>query len=849
MDMWLIMQSKRIQPIILFLFFLSGAAGLIYEVVWQGMLNLVFGNTTFATTTVVASFMGGMALGAYLFGRLADRSGRPLRLYAFLEIGIGAFALLFPLILSMVGHLQLAVFRAFPTVFYNSNVIKFILCFVVLLIPSLLMGGTLPVVSRFFVTDLEHVSGGVGRLYGFNTLGGVTGAFCAVFFLITSLGVRQITFTAAVINLLVAVAALGLNRLAVTRGVQAIDRKTREAGKPEQQTYPGSVRSIVLIIYGLSGFCALAYEVLWTRILAFFLGNSTHAFAVMLTTYLLGLALGSLIFAKVLDRVRHPLTLLAFIEVFIGLFALFSLWEFSILGDILGGSFAALGGRWGALIVSRYFGAFFIMSVPTLLIGIAFPLVNRIFAGSFQGLARGIGSVSAVNTAGCILGSVTAGFLLIPAIGITKSVIVIALINVLLGTAAAASAMLTGHKVKWAAVATAAAVIGVLAALIGTPSIRFHSLLAGHRLIYYSEGASSTVAVSENERGYRFLVVNGVYEVSTDYNSLRTFHMLGHLPLLLHENPQNVLVISFGAGVTSGAVARHDVRKIDAVEISPEVAKANSYFTKENQAVLSDSRVNLIIDDGRNYLLRTLESYDVITADATHPTGSDSWVLYTREFYELCRSRLNPGGFMAQWVPVHALAPVDYKMIVKTFQAVFPNATLWFTNDYTILLGSTEKLSIDFDVFSKRLQEPQVKADLDEYDLADPYAFLGAFVMGGESLAEYSGDVRLNTDNYPYVQSSEKRSQMGTNPANLLELGESIESALPLVRNVTIDPEALRGEVERYSEVVRHIIRARGYYYMRDIERQIEEYEKALAIKPGDKNTTRLLEIARPLFE
>ena len=842
-------KSGHVHTVILILFFFSGASGLIYEVIWQGMLNLVFGNTTFATTTVIASFMGGMALGSYFFGRFADRFKNPLKLYAYLEIGIGVFALLFPYLLSAVSNFQLSIFRAFPTTLLISNVIRFILCFTVLLIPSILMGGTLPVVSRFYITTVRHLSRGVGRLYGINTFGGVAGTFCAIFFLISSFGARQITYTAAAINLAIATAAFVLSRTAFPSNRKDTTQKEAKTTEPRHHVYPESVRRIVLIVYGMSGFCALAYEVLWTRILAFFLGNSTHAFAVMLTTYLLGLALGSLLFARLLDKVKHRLILLGFIEVCIGLSALLSLWEFSILGGVLDRTLMAFGGNWTALIFSRYLGAFIIMSIPTLLIGIAFPLVNKIYAGSFAGLSRGIGSVYSVNTCGSILGSIAAGFFLIPTIGITKSVIVIALINTLLGTLAALSTMLTSRKLRWAPAATGISVVVVLVILITAPSIRFHGYLPGQKLLYYKEGASSTVSVVENKKGYKFLVVNGVYEVSTDYNSLRTFHMLGHLPLLLHEDPEKALVISFGAGVTSGAVASHNLKQIDAVEISSEAIDANSFFVEENQAVLTDPRVNLIIDDGRNYLLRTETRYDVITADATHPTGSDSWVLYTKEFYDLCKRRLKPNGFMAQWLPVHALAPVDYKAIVKTFQSVFPDATLWFTNDYTILLGSINELAIDFSRFTERLQEPDIRKDLESFNLADPDFFLGSYIMGGDALAAYCRDARLNTDNYPFVQSSEKRSRMGTNPSNLMELSGMMDSVEPLLYNTGPERDRVVSEIDKHSAVVKHIIRARAFYYMGDIPRQIEEYEKALAILPGDKNTAQMLQIARDVLD
>jgi len=842
-------QSGRIQAIILILFFLSGACGLIYEVVWQGMLNLVFGNTTFATTTVVASFMGGLALGSFCFGRLADRYKRPLRLYACLEISIGIFAILFPFILSGISAIHVNISQHFPTTFYVSSLIKFALCFLVLLIPSFLMGGTLPVISKFFVTTFEKLSWGVGSLYGSNTLGGVVGAFCAVFFLVTALGVKETTYTAAAINILIAGVVFGLSIFLASDNPEKPKQRAKKAAKIEQPVYPVYIRRVVLVVYALSGFCALAYEILWTRVLVFFLGNSTHAFAVVLTTYLLGLALGSLIFAKFLDKRKHLLTLLAFVEAFIGLFALLSIWEFSKLGNILDYFFALFGGDWGALIGTRYIGSFLIMLIPTLLIGIAFPLVNKIYTRNLNGLGHGIGNIYSVNTLGCIVGSFMAGFVLIPAIGITKSIMLIALVNLILGAVMAASTLFTRYRVKWATMVIGATLIAVLVTTIITPTAMLQRLFRGQEMVYYEEGASATVSVVRNEKDFKYLVINGVYEVSTDYNALRTFHMLGHLPLLLHENPQKALIISFGAGVTSGAVAKHDLQQIDAVEISSEVIEANKYFVEENQDILTDPRVNLIIDDGRNYLLRTTNRYDVITADATHPTGSDSWVLYTKEFYELCRERLNPDGLMAQWLPVHALAPVDYKTIVNTFQTVFPDTTLWFTNDYTILVGATKELTIDFTLFSQKLQDRQIKEDLAKFNLDDPFSLLGSFIMGKESIAKYTENAQLNTDNDPFVQSAERRSRKDTNPLNMLELSESIESVFPLLTNMGTEASAVETNLQRYAEVERHIIRARAFYYMGMIQQQIDEYQQALAINPEDNNIKYLLELAYTVLD
>jgi len=563
----------------------------------------------------------------------------------------------------------------------------------------------------------------------------------------------------------------------------------------------------------------------------------------MLTTFLLGSALGSLIFAKFLDKSKHLLTLLAFIEVFIGLFAFLSIWEFTKLWNLLDDFYRILGSDWTVLITVRYIGAFLIMFIPTLLIGIAFPLVNRIYNKNLNRLGHGISNIYSTNTLGCIVGSFMAGFILIPAIGITKSIMAIALVNLVLGAVTIFSTLFTRYRVKWATIIITATLLVMVVTTIITPNITLQRLEHGEELIYYEEGASATVAVKQTERGLK-LVVNNVPEVPTDYAALRAFHMLGHLPLLLHKNPQKALIICFGAGITSGTVANHDLHQIDAVEISPEVIEANKYFIKENQAILTDPRVNLIIEDGRNYLLRTTNQYDVITADATHPAGSDSWILYTKEFYELCKKRLNPDGLMAQWLPVHGLAPVDYKTIVKTFQTVFPDTTLWFTNDYTILIGATKELRIDFALLSQRLQDKKIKEDLEKFNLGDPFSLLGSFIMGKESVIKYTENVQLNTDNYPFVQSAEKRNRMYTAPLNILELGESMDSVFPLLINMGTEASAVEANLQRYLEAERHIFRAQVFYYTGRIQQQIDEYQKALTINPEDNNAKYLLELA-----
>ena len=842
-------QSGRTQLFLLVLFFLSGATGLIYEVVWQRMLILVFGNTTYATTTVVASFLGGMAAGSFYFGRFADRSKSPLRLYACLEAGIAIFAILSPVIISAMPAIYVGLDRNLPVAPFLPSLTRLALSFLVLLVPSFLMGGTLPVIARFFIRRFERLGWGVGILYGVNTLGGVVGAFCAAFIFLTWLGVRETIYVAAVVNILIVALVLVIDRYharphpvdrlpthppvdggAVETAGATIDRRTHSKYIPQ----------MLLTVYAISGFCSLAYEVLWTRVLVFSIGSNTHAFATMLTTFLLGLGLGSLVFGRVFDKTRRLFALLAAVQVLIGLSAMLSVWQIDNLWTLLDFLEPKIGGSWAALVGVRYLGAAYIMFIPTLLLGMTFPLVNKLYTGDLNTLGRSIGKIWSVNAVGWVAGAFTAGLLLIPWIGISKSIMTIASLNIVLGAIVVYSTVPTRHMIRW--LPAAVLILGSLLVLtIAIPRAKLQRIQPGEDLLYYKEDSSASVAVVERF-GVKTLKVNGREEVPTTYNALRTFHMLGHLPLMLHGNPQQTSVVSFGAGVASGAVAEHDIRQLDIVEIHHEAIDASNSFIEENQAVLSDPRVNLIVDDGRNYLLRTTKQYDVITSDATHPLGGDSWVLYTKEFYELCRDRLAQDGLMVQWLPIHMLAPDDYRSVIKTFQSVFPDTSLWYTNDYTLMLGAKDGLTIDFALIKQKFENERVRQDLEEFNLGTPLDFLGTFVMGKESLVEHTGGTEVNTDNHPFIEPPRRRTDLVAAPQNLIDLEESVESVFPLLTNMGNEADAIRSGVEQYVQSQKRVIRGNFYKSVGARTQESREYQAALYINPSDSNARHLLQ-------
>ena len=859
--------TSRFQATVLVLFFLSGATGLVYEVVWHRMLVLVFGSTAFATATILASFMFGLALGSFCFGRLADRYREPLKVYAYLEAGIGVFAILFPFILSGVTTVYVAVYQHFDTTFYLFSLLRFLLSFLILVIPSFLMGGTLPVLSKLFVRDFGRLGSGIGSLYGTNTLGAVVGTFSAGFLLIILFGAKETTYIAAAVNILVAGAAFGLSRFSP---LQHQDNKPTESSpdnrEPDRPRYPPYVYVVILAVYGLSGFCALAYEVLWTRVLIFYVHSTTYAFTIMLSSFLLGIALGSLVFGRLIDKTKQHLTLLAFIEVLIGLFAILSIWEFSKLNELM----VSLTDRlpsWQMFVLARYVGAFLIMFIPTLLMGIAFPLASKIYSQNQDRLGKYVGNIYSVNTVGSVLGSIVAGFVMIPLLGITNSIILVASLNLILGIVILLSNPVMRRTRKFAALASIAVIIPVAGLAIpsdrplGLYSRPFRDLQEGGKVLFYDEGIGATVTVHQlppdpvDKQVYKLLEVDGV-NVAGTLPILRLSQKLqGHLPVLLYKastgnDPRNVFLLGMGTGASSYAATRHRIERLDILEIVSAEIDALAYFREINGDILNEPKVRIRIDDARNYLLATREEYDVIESDTIHPEQNAN--LFSREYFELARERLSEHGVFSVWLPMYGMSEETFMILIKTFHSAFPHVTVWYASSqptrHALLVGSKKKLKIDFGLLQEELAYPAVRESLAEVGLDDVFTVLGSFITDESRLGGYVADSLVSTDNHPYL-AYYNPVQKGRTPLvvpRVLEIfGDLSLPVLPYVVNMGEAEAQIKATLENRSRARGHVIRAIAYDYQRDFTNSISELEKAQAITAEDNNIKNSLELAQ----
>jgi spermidine synthase len=735
--------TRRRPVAVLALFFASGAAGLVYEVVWARLLALTFSITVYAVTTVLCAYMAGLALGAAVGGRAADRLPHPLRTYGVVEIAIGVAGLATTFVLFRLGPAYVWLWDHAGGAGPVFGVGRFALAFLVMLVPCTLMGATLPLLGRAMIVSRETTGRGAGALYALNTLGAVSGCVLSGFVLVPTVGLRAATAVAAVLNVAVGIGAVLLAR----REPAAVPAPMPVAAG--EVTPPAARGAVALACFALavSGFTALGYEVLWTRALEQFVHNSTYAYSAMLATFLLGLGLGSGVAALVADRLRHPLRLLAAVEVAIGASVLVALLIYMRFVDLIPALAARAGGlgSWGRVIALIFGEAGATLLVTTLLFGATFPLAARLVVDRLDTIGTRLGAAYTANTVGSIAGAVLVGFVILPALGIRGAFVALLLVNLGLG---ALLALAGGGGAARAGIVGGAVAVAV-GSLLLLPHGLFESTFARRfgKLLFYREEVTDTIMVTEDARGERMIRYGdgrGTAGTVTEPED----RMYAHIPLLLHHDPRRILNICFGVGNSLAGVVTHPIERVDAVELSPGVVDAAPYFRRTNDDVLADPRVRLITGDGRNFLLTADQRYDVIRLDPPELHTAGVVNLYTREFYELARDHLAPGGIFSIWVNIVMTPEEDLRWVVRTLRAVFPHVSIWHgPYRYSwVINGSLTPHDPDLARVAAAYADPRIGTDLRSVRVPDPYVFLTHFVMGGDDVAAFAGAAGVVTD-------------------------------------------------------------------------------------------------------
>ena len=785
---------KFISLIILTLFLCSGMTGLLYEVIWSRMIVKVIGAAPFAISIVLTVFMGGLGLGSYLAGRYIDRiqkSSQLLQLYGLLEIGIGLYAFILPGIISASQPLFSSIYNQASGHLLLFNTFILLGAFVLFIIPVTLMGATLPILIRFYVANLGHLGARVGRLYAINTIGAALGSVLSGFLLIKLWGVGGTLRFAVVMNFMIGGISFFVANLIAKRSALSENDTTEKdqvVSAPEINSgvhYSHSYQVAALIIFAVSGFAAMAYEVIWARLLGLIIGPTTYSFTIVLTTFIVGLALGAMLFGWLADRSKHPFRLLIITQMSAAILAL-------IVSQFLGNSqlfFAKLiysfKDDFMMLSVAKAVLLFLVLLGPTIVLGATFPLVGKIYTSSIKQLGKSIGFAYAINTIGALLGSFSAGFILIPLLGKENSlslVIGIQLISVLIVVG-----LLNPEKDKSRnRLLVGMGVLGLLLALL-FPNwdrqqlatgkyYRFSNIAdlfdrtswwdilvkqpreflpntSGTEVVFYGDGVGGFTTVEKDIDPFgktQYILYNsGKADASTE-SDMATQTLAAHLPLLFHPQPKSMMILGLASGVTAGEALYYDLDRLDILEISEQVVEASRFFSESNSDVLSNPKTNMIIQDGRAHLELSDQSYDVITSEPSNPWMAGLATLFTEEFFKLVKNRLNWDGVFVQWLPSYQMDWTTFSMVGRTFAKVFPNSLLMKStiggNDY-LLVGFKGLEQLSLKNANKNLPLLQKSPNL---IMEDPRLLYRLIVS--DNLPALFGSGPGHSDNYPTLE-------------------------------------------------------------------------------------------------
>jgi spermidine synthase len=726
---------RRLFPVVLLLFAASGCAALIYEVVWLQLLQLVVGSTAVSMAVLLSAYMGGLCAGSYLLPRIVSPNRHPLRVYAAIELGIGLLGIAVLFLVPLARYVYVAAVGAgLP-----GMLLRGIVCGLCLLPPTLLMGASLPAIARWLGATPDGVAR-LGLLYGANTVGAVLGCVAAGFYLLRVFDMPTATFAAAAINGLTALASI-----LVARGTASA-----QPALPSWRRGPWPIYFTI----GLSGFTALGAEVVWTRLLSLLMGATVYTFAIILAVFLAGIGLGSAAGSGIVRTGKSPRLWLGACQFLLAASMAWTAWIVYTSLPYWPINPQLTRNPWIDFQLDLVRCLWAILPA-TLAWGASFPLALAASAHDEADAGKLAGGVYAANTIGAIAGAIAFSLLLIPGVGTRESQRVL----IVLAAVAALCALRSAKPV----VLLASALTGLLAWSV--PALPWELVAYGRRLapslnrghsLYVGEGMNASIVVSEWDDGKRLFHISGKTEASNEPHDLKLERMLGHIPAMLHPAPQSVLIVGFGAGVTAGSFVTYpEIKRIVICEMEPLVPPATTkYFGRENYNVLHDPRTTIVYDDARHYMLTAREKFDIITSDPIHPWVKGSATLYSKEYFELVKARLNPGGRVTQWIPLYDSDMDTVKSEIATFYESFPNATAW-DNDVAgmgydvVMLGQMDAPRIDVDGLQQRLERPDyapVAQSLRDVKLGTAVELMSTYSGRRSDFGEWLKGAQINRD-------------------------------------------------------------------------------------------------------
>ena len=756
---------------------LSGMAALVYEIVWARSLTLFIGTTAYAHTAVLTAYMTGLALGSLVVGRVADRISSPLKLYAWLEIGIGVFAVFTPWLFPVLQQFYADTVSLAGLSGTSGQLMRFGIALLLLLIPTFLMGGTLPLLVKGLTRRPDGLLGSTARLYGLNTLGATLGAFAAGYLLIPTLGLKLTIYFAVVVNVLVGLLILVLRTRHETRLVFSMTCDNKLRSQTDTLLTDARLRW-VLIGFAFSGFAALVYQTAWIKSLILVIGGSVYGFTITVTTFLAGIGIGSLAYswwAKGMDQAR-TLRLAAGLQFGVAVTALIGMGLIGTLPELFfEGYRAGLHTSFYLFQAYIFLLCFIVMFVPTVLLGALFPLIVSVWTRA-NAIGQGVGTAYAANAFGTIIGALLGGLLLLPTIGIQASVILASLLSALV--AVLFWFIVSGWSPNWKTLAWPAyglATVGLTIAIMPSwdrqimtsgaytnsyywakkdeAKIKtFKDRIKSRDNLYYHEGIDGLVNIYDGKR-QRVLVINGKAQASTR-GDLPTQILLAQLPMMLRPDATEVLNIGLGAGISAGSVTLHQkLEQLDIVEFSSGVVEGNHLFNEYNHSVLDNPKVKLYVMDGRNFILANKQKYDVIVSEPSHPWISGVSNLFTREFMEAARDQLKPGGILSQWIQTYAMDTDSVKILLNTVRSTFDYVSVWLPRDGDlIVIASNQPYFYHYPALVEQFNDTTISEELARIKIENPVQLMNKLLFQGSALASYTRQSAINSDDDPIIE-------------------------------------------------------------------------------------------------
>ncbi len=793
--------TKGFSMLVLGCFFLSGLTSLVYEILWIRMIGRITGNTPFTVSIILTVFMSGLGLGSFFAGKTIDTVKEParlLRLYALLELAIGGYGIVLPFLIILSKPFYSLLYNQLFNHFMLYNLLSLTGCIILLILPVICMGATLPVLCRFYVFQLGHIGTRSGRLYSLNTIGAAMGALLCSFWLINLWGVKGTLFFAILLNIIIGTLCLFASYKVKTWPEKMGHFHQDSIGLSTTQDNPsksspcystGDMRG-ALIIFSISGFCAMAYEVIWTKLLGLIIGPTTYSFTIVLVTFIIGLGLGSLIFGWLADKVKNPQWLLVFTQIGAGFLALG-------ISQLLGNSqffFAKLiyhfKDQFAQLEALKAGTLFALMLAPTLCLGATFPIVGKIYTQSLKKIGKSIGFAYAINTFGAVLGSFCAGFLLIPWLGKEQS------LSLVVGIQLFSSLVIAGHLlrknkvplIRWVPLCLTALFALILCLQIPCWDRKFLSVGKYHRfkaigldletsgwleslwvgqkimtkynknseLLYYGDGIGgfTTVLKKIDALGTsHYSLANSGKGDASSRGDMNTQTLLAHFPLIFHPNPKNIMVLGLASGITAGEVLHYPIERLDIIEIGEQVVSASNFFTPWNNNVLSNPKTELIIQDAKAHLELTDRTYDVIISEPSNPWMEGLSSLFTRDFFLLAHKRLNEDGIFVQFFHSYQIDWQNFALVIRTFSQVFQNSILVTTSPDTAAKG--DYLIVGFKGQNRLVlhnAERNISFAQQSNNITIPNPGVLYRLVVSEDLQKLCGHGPVHSDNWPFLE-------------------------------------------------------------------------------------------------